>query len=115
MDYLPAWIIIAVMASVGSVCLFFLTRPMAPSWFRSLLRVLPGVVLVVPAPVPGYPGTFAPAFVVLIFEGLFQSGGHALGAASILGTAVVLTTLLVVLAHRLGRSVTEQVETSKET
>jgi hypothetical protein len=114
MDYLPAWIIIAVMAIVGSVCLVFLTRPMASSWFRTLLRVLPGMLLVAPAPVPGYPGVFAPAFVVLVFEGLFQSGGNALGAASILGATAILVTLIVVVTHRLGGSAAAQVEDSEE-
>ena len=88
--YPLAWLIILVMAATGTVAMFFLTRPMRPGLFRTLLRVSPGILLVIPAPVPGYGGQLAPAFVVLVFEGLFQRDGNVFGAFAALAVGVAL-------------------------
>lgn len=94
MAYLEAWLVVVVAAGLGSVGLVFLTRPIQTPWLRVLLRVLPPVLMLVPAPVPGFAGNYAPAFVVLVFEGLFQSEGSVVAALTILITAAVLTVLL---------------------
>jgi hypothetical protein len=98
--YLTAWVVIAVTAIGGTVALYFLTRSMKPSLFRLLLRVLPGVLMVVPAPVPGYPNV-APAFVVLVFEALFQAEGKPMPALIILAATLVAAVLAAVLASRM--------------
>lgn len=98
--YLTAWIVILLMAAGGTAALYYVTRSMKPSPWRLLLRVLPGVLLIVPAPVPGYPNV-APAFVVLVFEALFQADGTPLPALTILSAAMVVAVLAVVLGWRL--------------
>jgi hypothetical protein len=101
--YVTAWIVILVMAAGGSAALYYLTRSMKPSMWLLLLRVLPGVLLIVPAPVPGYPNV-APAFVVLVFESLFQAEGRPLPAVIILSAAVVVAVLAVVLGWRMSNT-----------
>jgi len=100
MAYLTAWAIAITAGILGSVVLVVMTRTMAASWIRNLLRTLPGVLLLLPAPVPGYPGNFAPAFIVLFFEGLFQREGSPLGALTILISGGAVAALLVVLISR---------------
>jgi hypothetical protein len=100
MVYLEAWLLVAAAAGLGGVGLVFLTRSIRTRWLKWLLRVLPPVLMLMPAPVPGFPGNYAPAFVVLVFEGLFQSEGSVAAALTILITATVLTVLLTVLLLR---------------
>jgi hypothetical protein len=102
MSYAVAWIVAILAGLGGSISLVYLTRPMENRWLRNLLCCLPGVLMLTPAPVPGYAGHFAPAFIVFAFEALFQRDGQSLGAATILLTAGVLAALTVVLATRYG-------------
>lgn len=71
---------------------------MGSSLWRRLLVGLVGVWFLLPAPVPGYEGSFAPAFIVLIFEGLLQSDGAPAAAAAILAAGSLIVTA-VVLVH----------------
>jgi hypothetical protein len=100
MVYLEAWLLVAAAAGLGGVGLVFLTRSILTRWLKWLLRLLPPVLMLVPAPVPGFSGNYAPAFVVLVFEGLFQSEGSVAAALTILITTTVLTVLLTVLFLR---------------
>ena len=75
MDYLNAWLIAAVAAVACLAFFFLLTRRIGSLLVRILLRCLAAVWLLLPAPVPEYFGQYAPAFVVLVFEGLLQSDG----------------------------------------
>ena len=52
-----------------------------------------------PAPVPGYPGAWAPAFVVALFEALFQIDGTPGSAALSLLAGVGVTLVLVRSVH----------------
>ena len=93
MDYINIWGI-AALAGVACLAFFFLlTRRIGSLFLRTLLRCLGAVWLLLPAPVPNYPGNFAPAFVVWIFEGILQSDGEPL-----LSIQILLWSSLAVLA-----------------
>jgi hypothetical protein len=68
---------------------------------KDLLRWLPPALLLVPAPVPEFPGHYAPAFIVLVFEGLLQADGQSFPALVILlVTALVIAALVVYRSQR---------------
>lgn len=95
--YLWAWLVAAASALVG---LFALQRAIRGLFGRRLTGALVVLLLVwvlLPAPVPGYPGHYAPAFLVFAFEWLFQQSGDPRPAGLILagGTAAALALLLV--------------------
>ena len=54
-------------------------------------------LLVTPAPVPEYAGSFAPALIVLAFEGLFQRDGDPFTALKLLLTVAALASGVAVL------------------
>ena len=95
MHYLNVWIV-AMVAAVACLGFFFLlTRRVYPQILRILLRCLGAVWLLLPAPVPMYPGYYAPAFVVLVFEGLLQAEGSPGLSLRILGFGSVAVVVLV--------------------
>ena len=96
MAYTGAWTLVCLMALLGSVGLYYLTRGLETDWLKRLLRVLPPVVLIVPAPIPEFNGHYAPAFVVLLFEGIFQSEGTPMGAVTVLIAAIAISVLAVI-------------------
>ena len=51
-------------------------------------------LLLVPAPIPGYPGDLAPAFLVALFESLFQADGKPLVALRLLGIGSIVGVVL---------------------
>ncbi len=84
MDYINIW---GIAALAGVACLgffFLLTRRVSSLFVRTLLRCLGAVWILLPAPVPNYPGNYAPAFVVWVFEGVLQSDGEPLLSIQIL-------------------------------
>jgi hypothetical protein len=96
-SYLYAWLLVAGAGILGVLGLFFLTRNVSSPRLRAVLRLLPPVLLLAPAPVPNYDGQFAPAFIVLVFESLFQAEGKPLAAGLILvvaGTTAIAAGLL---------------------
>lgn len=104
-----AWLVYALAVAVGMLAAWRLSRRWRPA-FRDLVRgVLAGVLLtpwpvVVDAVAGGESGTgdraIAPAFVVIIFEAIFQQEGDAVAAtAAMLG--VILCILTLTLAWRL--------------
>ena len=56
MPYLMPWIVVAVAGLLTVVGVYGLTRPMTGGFWKSLLRSLSIVILLLPAPVPGYEG-----------------------------------------------------------
>lgn len=106
-EYATAW---AVALGGGLLAFIFwclLTRGVRRGSLRWLLRLLPGVWMLVPAPVPGYEGQYAPAFVVALFEAFLQDNGAPQTAFAVLAVAsvVVLVVVAVVslLRWRAGR------------
>jgi len=94
MDMLIAWGLVLV-AGLGALAgIFVLSRSIASPWWRSLLRCVAAVWLLVPAKIQQVDGVYAPAFIVAIFEGLFQQDGRPAGALLILGIGTVLVLAL---------------------
>lgn len=97
MDYINIW---GIAALAGIACLgffFLLTRRVGSLFLRTLLRCLGAVWILLPAPVPNYPGNYAPAFVVWVFEGILQSDGEPLLSIQILLWSSLAVLCLVVL------------------
>jgi hypothetical protein len=92
----------------GTLTMVFWTRHLSIGWLRRSLCVLPALLLLVPAGIPDFPGNYAPAFVVAIFEALFQVDGQPLAATRMLILALVVGLLIVVGLGRLGRNTVAQ-------
>lgn len=101
MTYPQVWMLVLGLAVLAAAGTYGLIHRFERRWLRLLLCLLVFVWLIVPAPVPNFPGSYAPAFVVLIFEGLFQSGGDILPATLVLSGATVLAIVIVVALTRL--------------
>lgn len=103
--YLWAWLIVVLAVPLGLFALQRATRGLAWPRTKALLAMLLAVWTLLPAPVPGYDGYYAPAFLVFTFEWLFQQTGNPRTAGVILaaGTALALAALLLVNAFRRGR------------
>ena len=110
MNDLLAWGVAAGAGLLGTVAVYFLTQAMQPGRLRRTLRVLPLFLLLMPAPVPGYGGHFAPAFVVFFFEAVFQGEGQPLLAGVLLAVAALLGLLLAMLGGNSSKNVTENSE-----
>ncbi len=104
MSYDWAWVVAGVSALLGTLALARAWRGLRLPWLRLWLSWLIPVLLLLPAPIPGYEGNFAPAFVVFIFEWLFQRSGSPQAAGRILlaGTGLVTAGVLgwYLLRHR---------------
>lgn len=87
--------LVTVLAAVGlvvSIYGFF-----RKSRFRAVLvfcLVVLLSLLLVPAPVLGYPGDLAPAFLVALFESIFQPDGKPLVALRLLGIGLIVGIVL---------------------
>lgn len=76
MAYITTWTIIAIAALVGLFGFYRLLREFVGSaYLRVLCCGLIFALVLTPAPIPGYPQHYAPAFIVAIFEGIFQRDG----------------------------------------
>ena len=89
---------------IGGACLgvvlmvVYLTRRIPWWWLKTLIRALVGALCLVPAAVPGQTGAYAPAFVVALFELLFQPEGTPEPAIRQLVSISVAVLALVMLA-----------------
>ncbi len=103
MAYVWAWVVVALCALIGTLGLGMAWRglPLAP--VRWWLTWLIPVCLLLPAPVPGYENQWAPAFVVFLFEGLFQQQGAPEVAGRILLAGVCVTSAGVLVWYLLNR------------
>ncbi len=89
-EYATAW---AVAFGGGLLAFAFwclMTRGVRRGSLRWLLRLLPGAWMLVPAPVPGYEGQYAPAFIVALFEAVLQENGAPQTAFAVLAVASVV-------------------------
>ena len=102
MSYTIAWLVIVLAGLLGSTFLFFITRRISSASLRWIVRVVPLLLLVAPAPVPDYPGQLAPAFVVLTFESLFQSNGDPTTSGLILLATLLLAIAIGLLIGRIA-------------
>ena len=84
---LLAWALAAAAALFAFGGVYALTQRLRPGFLRSWLRVLSLALMLTPAPVPSFPGNFSPAFVVAVFEALFQIDGAPQQALKLLAAA----------------------------
>lgn len=92
MGELIAWALAVAAAFLAFAGVCALTRRLRPSLLRSWLRALVLALMLAPAPVPGFPGNFAPAYVVALFEALFQIEGAPQPALRLLLAAGLAAT-----------------------
>lgn len=89
-----AWVVMAVSLMLGLFAFLRATRGPRLGRTRTWISVLLAMLLLLPAPVPGYSGHYAPAFLVFVFEWLFQTPGEPRTAGVILaGGAALLCAL----------------------
>lgn len=106
MSYGGVWFVVVLLGALSAVGWYLLVRTFASVYVQALVPGIWLALMLVPAPVPEYSGHFAPAFVVLIFEGLFQSQGEPwmafrlLLAGVCLAAAIVSLTFLVLRRRR---------------
>ena len=93
-----AWIIIVACALAVAAILFRLLRNIDKPLIRTLLIAVLVTFFIAPAPVPGYPEQWAPAFMVCIFEAFFQIDGAPQVSLRILLLAIGVVGLLVWMA-----------------
>jgi hypothetical protein len=104
--YIAAWSIMALLTPLAAYGFLRATRGLPLLWLRRALAVVVASWMLVPAPIPDFPGNYAPAFFVLIFEGVFQHGGRPRVAAIIMAMATLAALvgmLLLVLMRRLTK------------
>ncbi len=121
MPYANEWIAIAVLTAIGAFCLNLLLRGSGPArarWPRKLRYIFVTLVFVfflLPAPVPSYAGVYAPAFVVFIFESLFQSAGQPNESQGILVLGLGVVSIIGLLALVVFRAKKTQSSDAAET
>jgi hypothetical protein len=93
--YLWAWVVVVLMAPLAMFALLKATRDLPLPLLRRALAWLLGFLLLLPAPVPGYPDNLAPAFLVFLFELLFQREGKPRAAGIILAAGALLFVAVV--------------------
>lgn len=95
-EYGMAWLVVLGAGLLTLGLWFLLTRPIPWPWLRTVLRCLVAAWLLLPAPVPNHDGQYAPAFIVALFEAVFQRDGAPEQALKILlaGSLAVLLLLL---------------------
>ena len=109
-----AWIVVG-LAGLGTLAgVFVLTRSVPIPWLRSLIRCLAAVWLLLPAKIQVVTGYYAPAFIVLLFEGVFRRDGDPGPALTTLttGTLVVLAVFLAVAGFRIQRRRSAETESA---
>ena len=107
--YSIAWLVAGGAGLIGTLTMVFWTRHMKIGWLRRALCVLPILLLLVPAGIPDFPGNYAPAFVVAVFEALFQTDGQPLAALRMLLLALVVGVLMIVALGRFAPAPKKQV------
>ncbi len=88
------WLVVVVAAlglTVSIYGFFRKSRFSAALWFCLLVLLS---LLLVPAPIPGYPGELAPAFLVALFESFVQPDGKPMVALRLLGVGLIAAVVL---------------------
>ena len=92
-NYDLAWIVVVVFAVLGAIGLYRLASNI-PLGFRIPLVTTVVALFTLPAPVPRFEGEFAPAFIVFVFELLFQIDGQPNFAGGVLVVGGVVTLVV---------------------
>ncbi|NOX52531.1 MAG: hypothetical protein GXP16_18665 [Gammaproteobacteria bacterium] len=97
--YNIAWVVVGVCGLLGGAITYHLLRRTSWHLLRMLCVALLVTLFVVPAPVPGYEGMIAPAFVIAIFESFFQTDGRPAASLRILGLALLCVGVICALSY----------------
>ncbi len=95
-DGFGGWLLYLIAAAVTWFAWYQICARIVWTTLRDLLRVLALAALFAPAAVPGYTDHLAPAWLVLLFEGVLATGGNPLPAAIVL--LVVIVVLMAIVA-----------------
>ncbi len=98
-----AWLVAAIAGLATLYGVIVLTRPLRSGFLKVWLRCMAAVLLLLPAPVPGFDAYYAPAFVVALFEATLQRDGQPASAMGLLLAVIVVVTVLVWLVFLLRR------------
>ena len=94
-----AWMLVVLGALIWFAVVWHWLR--RPQWLRLLLALLIPVWTLSPAPVEGFPGEFAPAIIVAVYEVLFALDGNPGTAIAILVIGTLLLSLGILVTHLL--------------
>ncbi len=97
MAYSTAWLIIVAAGCVAVVAVYMMIRRVTSGYLRALVCALILAMMLTPAPVPEHPLNYAPAFIVAVFEGIFQASGNPGVAMRLLVAGAVLAIACVTL------------------
>ncbi|MGI9326197.1 MAG: hypothetical protein ACR2PZ_13325 [Pseudomonadales bacterium] len=103
MEYGMAWMVVTGAGLLALAFWLLITRNIRNAFLRTLLRCLAAVWMLLPAPVPNYPGQYAPAYVVALFESAFQGDGEPNTAFAILIGGSVFVLVLLIAWAMLGK------------
>ena len=86
------WVVVVLASLAAAACAYRLLRNVRSRYLRVLLPAAWLGLTLAPAPVPGFAGNLAPAFVVFAFEALFQASGEpwVAGRLALAGVAVAV-------------------------
>ena len=100
-SYLLAWGVVVAAAILMQLALYFALRDWRAPLLKPLLAWWLLLVLVVPAEVPRHEENLAPAFLVFLFEALFQGEGRGGPAGRILLAASLVAILVALISWRI--------------
>ncbi|MBV1906447.1 MAG: hypothetical protein KUG75_10245 [Pseudomonadales bacterium] len=99
MNYVYAWLVVTV-AGLGTLAgIFVMSRAISWEWLRTLVRCLSTVILLLPAGIQVEEDFYAPAFIVVLFEGLLKKDGNPGPAMEILGLGCAFVVVVLLLAQ----------------
>ena len=100
------WTVAVTAALLAFVGIWALTRPLGSRFLRIWLRALSLALMITPAPVPNFEGHYAPAYIVALFEAVFQLQGEPAQSLKLLLATCLLATVVAALWAWLGRRAT---------
>ncbi len=100
------WLIYLIAAAMTWFAWYRICARIGWTTLRDLLRVVALAGLFAPAAVPGYTDYLAPAWLVLLFEGVLRTEGNPLPAAIVL-LVVIVVLMAIVAAWRYFRATPE--------
>lgn len=97
-----AWAAALAAALLAFVCIWVLTRALRSRFLRIWLRALSLSLMLTPAPLPNFEGYYAPAYIVALFEAVFQLQGQPGQSVKLLLASCLLATVVAALWSWLG-------------
>ncbi|MDD9961984.1 MAG: hypothetical protein OXU70_07815 [Gammaproteobacteria bacterium] len=97
-----AWTAALAAALLAFVGIWTLTRSLRSRFLRIWLRAMTLALMLTPAPVPNFEGHYAPAYIVALFEAVFQLQGEPAQSLKLLLATCLLATVVAALWSWLG-------------